>query len=200
LIPGTTRVNVVSMFTLTFITALYFYIKTGALTYLLVNDYGVSTSDSTQVSSSLNLYGTIAMVPCDLMSGVLLDLVSRRLLIAVTMSLCGFFLIMQTLFSEVYPTLLLVFIMYAILAIPGFNAPYTSIFISKQSYGTMNIYSSFVNLLGSSIATSVTINLQTRININYIFDAYGVLIIILSCLIGLGLNESKIQRHVVTQT
>ena len=99
LIPGTTRVNVVSMFTLTFMTSLYFYIKTGALTYLLVNDYGITTQDSTQVSSSLNLYGTIAMVPCDLMCGLLLDLLSRRILIAITMALCGCFLIMQTLIS-----------------------------------------------------------------------------------------------------
>lgn len=137
LIPGTTKINVTSMFALSFIDSMYFFIKTGALSYLLVNTYGISTEDSSQVSSTLNLYGTIAMVPCDLMSGVLLDIMNRRLLIGLTMSLCGACLILMTMFHEVYPNLLLVFIFYAILAIPGFNAPYTSVYIDKGSYGKM---------------------------------------------------------------
>ena len=134
LTPGTTKLNVLSMFVLTFCLILMLYTKTGTLQYLMLDRYGVSVEEVGEVSGNVNAAGAIFLTFFHFPVGALMDLVGRRIPIIIGMLVAGGFLIGLTLGQNVYPDLYLMVIILAISGSPVESAPFLNDYIEPESF------------------------------------------------------------------
>jgi MFS family permease len=144
LTPGTSKLNVLSMFVLTFCLILMLYTKTGTLQYLMILRYGVSVEDVGEVSGNVNAAGAIFLTFFHFPVGALMDLVGRRIPILIGMLVAGGFLIGLTLGHNVYPDLYLMVIVLAVSGSPVESAPFLNDYIEPESFGQCQLLVSVV--------------------------------------------------------
>ncbi len=157
--PGISRINVLSTFGLQFAVVLFAYLNFSITTYLLVADYGIAQSDSGKVAGRLALYITFAVLPAEALLGTLMDIFGRKNMIWVGTVLVGVCLILKTLFTQVYPALLIVSIISSIAYIPTYAAPLTNDYLNPNSFGVYGAWSSLISFVSQTVATSGTIKM-----------------------------------------
>jgi len=157
--PGISRISIMCTFGLTFVTTLMGFLIMSMTTYLLVADYGIAEINSTKVASRLYLYTTIAVLPAEAMLGTLMDIFGRKRMIWIGTVLVGFSLILKTMFTSVYPALLLISIASCIAFIPLYAAPLQNDYLNPNSFGVYSAWSSLISFVSSTIATSGTIKM-----------------------------------------
>ena len=96
LTPGTKKINVLGMWSLSFVVTLILFIKVSCFTYILVEDYSVAQSDAGKIAGTLGFYGCLLVLPSELLLGSLSDLIGRKILIVVGLSMCSFALVAIT--------------------------------------------------------------------------------------------------------
>ena len=82
---------------------------------------------------------------------------NRRIPILVGGVLNGLFLFLTTYGHQVYPTLILLWVLMSFGGSVGEVAPLTNDYIAKESFGAANVLSTFVTFAASTIASSFTI-------------------------------------------
>ena len=132
------------MFLLMLIVTIYLYIKTGTITYLLEDDYDISTADVAKVSSNLNLIATVSLVLAEPVIGFLLDVLGRKLMIGIGIFICGLSLLLMTFGTQVYPYLLIFFLLLVLSSNPGYQAPLINDYIEPRSFGICQMINQFV--------------------------------------------------------
>ena len=96
---GVSRINLISLFLLTFVVCIVLYIKTSIMAYLLVADYGVSQHDSGKVAGRIGLYCALCVVPSEFLFGALMDTTGRKIPVIVGMIITSGALILMTQFD-----------------------------------------------------------------------------------------------------
>lgn len=76
------------------------------------------------------------MIPLVFIAGVSLDKIGRRVLISIGLVLCGGMLILMTYVHNVYPTLLILWLLMCIGAAPFEVSPLMNDYIEPHSFGT----------------------------------------------------------------
>ena len=93
---GVGRINVMSIFLLSMTQAIINETKGSMTSYLLVEDYGISKHDSGSYSAKLGWWTDIAIIPGDLLLGMLLDIFGRKKLIIGGLIMCGIIMYAET--------------------------------------------------------------------------------------------------------
>lgn len=96
---GVFRINLISVFLLSFIVSLVLYIKTSITAYLLVEDYGIAQHDSGKITGRIGLYCAICVVPCEFLFGSLMDITGRKIPVIVGLVITAGALVLMTLFD-----------------------------------------------------------------------------------------------------
>ena len=96
---GVSRLNLISLFLLSFLVGLILFIKTSITPYLLVADYGVSQHDSGKIAGKIGLYCALCVVPCEFLFGALMDITGRKIPIVVGLAFTAVALILMTRFD-----------------------------------------------------------------------------------------------------
>lgn len=86
-----------------------------------------------------------------------LDFVGRKIPLVIGVMICGILMIVMTFCSEVYPTLLLLFIAYGVSLIPSLICPLQIDYLSKETMGASNAWGQIFALLGSTTATTLSL-------------------------------------------
>lgn len=121
--PGITPLNILGMWALDFVVVMILYLRVSCITYILVEDYNVLQVNAGKTAGRLGLYGALIVLPTELMLGVLSDLIGRKWLILIGLTMCSLALVSMTYGTEVYPTLLLFYLALALGGAPGYITP-----------------------------------------------------------------------------
>jgi len=160
LLPGATRMNIVSMYILTICLYLYFFTKTSSIIYLMTSsDYNVSQNDVAKKSGFINSIAASFLCITQFVMGPVMDKVGRRVPIVCGLLVAGLMINLVTFGHEVYPTLLIMIIVLSMAAAPTECAPLINDYVQPKSFGVAQMYYAFAAYLGTTLATAVTINL-----------------------------------------
>ena len=94
--PGVTRLNFLSLLSISFLTSLILYVKASMLSLLLVADYGISKHDSGATAANLGIITDLFVLPSEFVLGFLNDMIGRKKIICGGLLLCGTALILMT--------------------------------------------------------------------------------------------------------
>ena len=191
LTPGTKKINVLGMWSLSFVVTLILFIKVSCFTYILVEDYSVAQSDAGKIAGTLGFYGCLLVLPSELLLGSLSDLIGRKILIVLGLSMCSFALVAITFGSKVYPTMVIFYLVYSTGSAPGYITPLVNDYISPKSFGLNSAYDSIITFVATSVATSGTISLQEVWSMNKIYDFYAIIIFVIAIFLSIALGSIK---------
>jgi MFS family permease len=124
------------------------------------------------------------------MLGILMDVIGRRIPITAGLVVGSCMLVAMTCAQVVYPWLLICLCVLAVSGSPAENAPLVNDYVQPKSYGLVLMYTAFMQYLGTTVATSVTIGFQRFYSINLIFRVYAGMIFIFSILVAIGISDN----------
>lgn len=155
--PDTKPINVVGMWCLSFIVTLILYTKSSAIPYILVEDYNVEQNDAGKVAGKLGFYACLFVLPTEFVLGAISDTIGRKKLLVVGFILCGVCLIGMTQGSQLYPTMVILYCVYAAASIPGYASPLVNDYIDPKSFGLQSAYDAIIAFIATTVSTSGTI-------------------------------------------
>ena len=92
------------------------------------------------MSGSIASYAEICIILLDLVVGVVFDTFGRRIPMVVGFTTVGLCILLMPLFTDIYPSFLLLRIFCSIGLLPGINTPLLPDYIHANSLGLANAY------------------------------------------------------------
>ena len=121
--PATSKINVISVLTISFMSSLILYVRSSMTSYLLVENYDISEHDSGSYAARLGWYTDIALIPGEFLLGMLFDAFGRKKVIVAGTVFVGIIMILQTFFHKFWPWLTLLYITMGICFMPILISP-----------------------------------------------------------------------------
>lgn len=160
------------------------------ISFLLDAHFDLRDEEAAKAVGNIGFAGTLASISIEMVLGTLMDLVGRKVPMVTGMLLAGLMTALIP-FPRKLAWLYCIRCFINIGIQPLMQSPFSVDYIQKESQGLYGAYSSIITTLAAILGSTVAIQLEQSIGIDYVYFFLGGLVFIIAAVLCFGLKDLK---------